>query len=218
MSDNTYTFDSLIPILLSCGENAASTIVIDQLSGGTLGASTGHAFLIYNSYVNDTLDLSGYNFGYSVDPETGSFPLDIQKGKDDSPNAAYGLLVGGAISMSAGGTTVDDARCAVYNLEFVKHARGVSYSPNAYLVNKVTQTELDALLQAFEGESKKSYEAVGYNCTDVSLNVWNQIFGTDLNTKGVLHLVNIHTPRGLKCQIEDMKEGQVNLNLDEFVQ
>lgn len=161
------------------------TIAKDYLFGR---ANTGHSFLIYQSYVNDELDLSSWNGGYKAN--AGSWVGALAQ---HDPVSNYKLDADDVISFSAGGNEDFSAACAIYNMEFYKHMNSpfYSYKPNRYLTEKVTQSQLDKMMNVMDEESAKAYKAATHNCTHVSLNVWNEMYGTDIDPIG------LNTPRNL---------------------
>jgi hypothetical protein len=169
--------------------------------------NSGHAFLIYQSKVNDDIDLSGFNMGWYTD--TGSWK---DSKKAETP-AAYRLKPADAFSFGAGGFVADDAASAVYNLEFYKHfspAHGYSYRPNAYISKAVTNSDLQKLITYFNGQKDEGYDLAFHNCAHVAEGAWDAVFGIKYDPFGV------DTPRGLQAVLLK-NDGLNDFDLDSII-
>lgn len=174
----------------------------------TFGRNTGHSFLIYKSYVKDEFDLSSWNGGYIAN--SGSWKDAIAQ---ETPTNAYKLNVNDVFAFSAGGDETFDASCAIYNMEFYKHfspSYGYSYGNNHYFTERVTQAQLEKMMSVMEKEAKIEYNILAHTCTHVSLNVWNEMYGTDIDPFGM------NTPKNLYSWMS--KHGaESNFNLDTII-
>lgn len=190
-----------IKLLAVTGDNISTVIT-------TLGKNTGHSFLIYQSYVNDQFDLSSWNGGYITN--SGSW---VDAVAQETPSSAYQLYVNDAFAFSAGGDNTFPASCAIYNMEFYKHfspSFGYSYIDNRYFTKKVTQAQLEKMMDVMENEATKKYNILTHTCTHVSLNVWNAMYNTDIDPLGM------NTPRNLYHWME--KNGaDYNFDLDTII-
>ena len=193
-----------LTMLAVAGDKALSVAAEYALLGG---ANTGHSFLIYKSYVNDDLDLSGWNGGYL---DNGGSWVDATA--QTTPSKHFKLTPNYHFAFSAGGNDDFSASCAIYNMEFFKHMNppNYSYQPNEYITKKITQVELDKILNTMNSEAGYEYKAVSHNCTHVTLNVWNDAFGTDINPIG------INTPRNLYTWLSK-HDGTSNFDLDKII-
>ncbi|MCC8091378.1 MAG: hypothetical protein LIO55_08380 [Oscillospiraceae bacterium] len=171
--------------LVSCTGDAVSTVAIDYVIAG--GANTGHAFIVYESYVNDVLDFSVFNRGFATSTNRWS------NAEEQTSTGRYSFNANDIATLGAGGFAMSDAKCAVYNMELFKHyVKGESdYSSNAYVTKKVTYSDVQKMLNAFSKESEEEYRVVFHNCTHVALNVWNEVFDTGYDPFG------LNTPRNL---------------------
>lgn len=180
--------------LIATKGNAATTIVKKYISGGDY--STGHSFLIYDSYVKETLDLSHWNGGYRKNGSTWLNPI-----VDKTAVSEYSLSPHNVLAFSAGGDENiapknGDGYCAVYNMEFRKNASpnyGFSYMPNEYYISKVKQSQFDKMLVQMNEEGEKSYNFLTHQCTHVSLGVWNKMFGKHINPVGLNTPTNLYS-------------------------
>ena len=195
--------------LLACHGDSIFKVIKTQ--------STGHSFLVYKSYVNDVWDLSSWNNGYVSN--SGSWE---NATRQMNPTSAYSLSVNEAFTFSAGGITLDDAGCAVYNMELFKHKNKDeeheghpyyyynSYIDNYYIKSTVTQLQLDKMMNTMSLEAKEKYDLVFHNCTHVSLNVWNNMYGTKINPIG------LNSPRNLNVWLSK-HDGIYGFNLDDVL-
>ena len=203
-----------------CGGAPASTIV---LSLGTV--STGHSFIAYESYVTDTVDSNDFNLVYTIDSGKSFYYPDLNKINNQKTNLApdcnIPLLPKNILTLSAGSPTgkEEDALCAVANLEIIKAVyKDVDYCDNGYITWQVTQNQVDKMFDAFEQKKENKYAGITYNCTDVSINVWNKVFNTNITTKGwILPLFGICTPRGLMHALLDRSDGNSNYDLQSLL-
>ena len=188
--------------MIACGGSSVATVVL------TGGMNTGHSFLLYESYVNDFLDISKWNFGYHAADDGTYGNSELQH----DPPRNYWMKSGDILTFSAGGIGLEDAACAVYNMELYKHENAnysYSYIPNKYISKEMTQVQLSKMIKAIDKEANEKYSAISHQCTHVSLNAWNKTFGTKINPIG------LNTPRNLMKYLEG-HSGKSDLNLDDF--
>lgn len=191
--------------ILAVTGDGICTIAIDYIFSN--GLNTGHSFLIYQSYVNDELDLSSWNGGYTAN--SGSWVGAIAQ---TEPLSDYQLKVNDVFAFSAGGNNDFDAACAIYNMEFYKHMNSpfYTYGNNRYLKEKVTQSQLEKMMIVMTDEASKEYKPATHNCTHVSLNVWNGMYGTDIDPFG------LNTPKNLYSWL-NKNGGKSNFDLDTII-
>ncbi len=191
--------------MLAVKGDGACTVALDYVIIG--GANTGHSFLIYDSYVKDSLDLSSWNGGYAAN--NGSWVDAIAQ---KSPPSDYKLTPSSYFAFSAGGNDDFSPACAIFNMEFQKHKNppNYSYKPNQYYSEKVTQSQLEKILSVMDEEAGKEYKAVKHNCTHVTLNVWNAAYNKNINPLG------INTPTNLYSWLEK-RGGSSDFNLDSII-
>lgn len=186
--------------LLAVPGDGVSTILLTQ--------NTGHSFIVYKSYVKDSFDLSLWNGGYTT--KSGSWK-DAIANKTHTDN--YVLNANDVFAFSAGGDENFSASCAIYNMEFYKHfnpAYNYSYTPNCYYTKKVTQSQLDKMLNTMNKESTKKYNIITHTCTHVSLNVWNTMYNTNINPIG------LNTPKNLYSWLNKHK-GKNDFDLNDVI-
>jgi uncharacterized protein YegL len=195
-------------MLVACKGSNISTVIL------TFGANTGHSWITYHSYVNDELDFSEFNRGFSRSSDTGTW---TDSTEDSSVTNAYQMSSDDYVTWGAGGIYLADAKSAVYNIEVWKHyseefqeiqGHNYSYATNAYLTVQVTQQQLDAMLSEFGKEANNDYNLVANNCTHVVLNVWNHVFGTSLDPVG------LNTPTNLYSYLARQAGVAYNFNMD----
>lgn len=168
--------------------------------------ATGHAFLLYQSNVNDSLDFSGYNFGYAT--STGYWK---DASRESTCTSAFKMSPSSAAVMSAGGDEVS-TNCATYNYEFYKHYNpGWSYQPNAYLERDMTQTDLDQLISYFNGQHDVSYDAITHSCVHVCTGAWEKLWSQKINPFGV------NTPRNVYYDLLNNFDASEDFSLDTVI-
>ena len=212
--------------LLACGGAPAALIVLDSLTGGKLKISTGHSFIVFESYVYNLVDSRDFNLIYTIDEGESFFfpaPENISEDAVINPVPERNTLIKpkNVLTMSAGSPSghAEDAFCSVANLEIIKACYwDCDYRPNGYITWQVTQDQVKKLFSGFEREKENQYDGVTYNCTDVSINIWNDIFGTNIQTDGfILPLFGICTPRGLMYALRERSDGNSDFDLGQLM-
>lgn len=169
--------------ILSCEGDSA-------LSVASGSPNTGHAFLLYKSYIKDDLDISDFNSGYDY-----CYTDTPERNYDPS---YYHIEPNKYLAMGAGGFEIDDAQSVVYNMEFYKTVLyGYTYCPNAYITKEIGSDEWDDLLDAAAHEAEKEYKPVMHNCAHVAIYIWNHAVDDDIS------LFGIDTPTSLYSYLSD---------------
>ncbi len=188
--------------LLSC--EGASTVEI------ALGdKNTGHAFLIYTSDVKEELNTSDFNRVIYCDGGT-------WMSSDEYGCEKVKIEPGNSISLGANGINdwIEEcdnkygAYCATINVEVYKNSYGVSYQPNSGMTKKVTQSDLEKLINYFASESNKNYSPYTHQCAHVATGAWDKLYRQKIDPIGM------NTPKSVKNAIQ--KLGGKTINLDDF--
>lgn len=200
-------------LLVSTKGDDIPSMLAYVLKTGKNPNNTGHSFLVYHSYIEDELDLSCMNRGFSKGMDDGFWHSSTE---DSNVSSNYKIGKDEYITLGAGGLTEQDAKCAVYNMELwkafslefkEKNDCNYSYTPNAYITNSVTMKEWKAITAAFAKESQKTYDVFSNNCTDVALNIWNETYKTNYNPVG------LNTPRNLYSYLSKIQNVNYNLTM-----
>ena len=151
---------------------------INIVFNSNLDLDHGHSFLVYQSYIDDNLDVSGFNGGYKrYINDSGNESWQFNDDDDNYSLSPYESIVLGANCANG------ECHCAYYNVEPYKYhtVDDIDYIPNYYHGENITQDQLDELIDAFEDESGQTYDYLYHNCTRVAINVWNRVSDNDIN-------------------------------------
>ena len=190
--------------LVSCEGDGAVSIALGS-------RNTGHAFLIYKSYVNDNINTNSFNRVLYRDREE-----DVWKSSDEYGYESYKIDRDKAITMGANG--IDEwvgqtknkygAYCATINVEAYKNYFGVTYLPNAGLSKDIKQSDLENLINYFTEESTRDYSPFNHQCAHVATGAWNRLFKVDIDPVGM------NTPKAIKNAI--IKLGGKEIDLSDY--
>ncbi len=156
------------------------------------GFSGGHAWLSYKSYVNDTLDISGFKDGIVYNYTLRNFydfygNFNIENDKDN-----YEIKKGGHVSLgnfssentlktlSVPSSTLGFGSTGGvhYNLEFAYESNYENaYTEMAAYTRQITQDQLDAVMAYHNNNSY--YNVYSHNCSSVASEAWKAAFGSD---------------------------------------
>jgi hypothetical protein len=151
-------------------------------------APTGHAFLIYRSYVIDELDFSGltggYEFGTLENMEPGIYNMERF---DYVAIGNAGAGVGGSSSsqpLESGSKGIDgDSAGVFFNREFANElnsynkGKGSPYDKNESYTKSITKEQLNTII--IYSEQHSYYNIFTNNCAIVAANSWNLAFDED---------------------------------------
>lgn len=168
----------------------------------------GHAFLIYESYINDNLDVSGFarKFNY-VDNNDGNKKNNwveyTAQNYVISPNRAISIGnyasnadgnadSGGSLGSSSGDSfTADEGGAGGIHLNIelrllynsidgtANGDSGRKYTPNSALSKDITSEQLDILLDYCN--DIEHYNFFTNNCAEIAGKAWNKVFDKDIN-------------------------------------
>ena len=161
------------------------------LAGGVLGELTivschpdeagftgGHAWLSYNSYVNDTLDFSKLLTGYVYDYDRNTFN-ECNPGKY-SINAGGNVSIGDFSTGDMSGTlSTIQGSCGgiLFNEEFSAQFRNNDhYTGIAAYTREITEEKLSKVISYCNDNSY--YNVYSHNCSSVASEGWEKAFGT----------------------------------------
>lgn len=171
------------------------------------GFTGGHAWLVYKSYINDGIDVSGLLDGYIYDTQNRSFKHSKINSYDINRNGYVAIGNAGTEGTSGAlSTIVGSCGGILYNREFY----GAWVNENFYLdvaayTKEITNDEFNKVL-AYCSENNY-YNLYNHNCSSVASEAWENAFGTDDEFKakknGVSHGVYsmFDTPSTLKENI-----------------
>ncbi len=198
------------PFDLGFYSDEAGKIVVGKL---TIVASEynrlGHSYLLYESYVKDSLGLYFLTGGYSISDHNGKFSYERIKSGTVYLNRGECVTIGNS-SVSAGFGSgaileteedegfVDDGgiyynrEVAVEINEYKKNKQEVYVSNVAYS-NEISEEELSKMISYHQG--RNYYNIVTNNCNEVAIGAWNYTFDVD-------EFDMTPFPKGLKKQIQ----------------
>ena len=198
------------------------------------GWYAGHAFFVYTSYINDNVDLSTLENGWSKknadinwsedNIAKDAFPLDNYVFKVGESitigNGAFGKGWGsGDVSGSVGDSswefgTEDEANGVAYNMEVVKYVLyDINYLANTYICEDVTEDDLEKLI-AYCSKDSVSYWTPNHNCAEVACNAWNLISDVKVSAKNKSFLFgSVATPKGLKMNLRTLSNSAEDYSL-----
>ena len=151
----------------------------------------GHAFLVYKSYINDTLDFTKFTCGYEYKTwvKTDSCEYSIKKNEYVAIGNA-GKGVGGSSQLSEGSSSGDDGDDAgiYFNREFaVEYNNYISnyseddfeeeYDENNAYTKRTSSYQLETIIDYCADNNY--YNLLTNNCANVAVNAWNEAFKTD---------------------------------------
>lgn len=153
----------------------------EGLKGGIIGELTiisskyngfGHAYLVYKSYINDTLDFTHFYAGYKLgSPWTREGPKVYKIKSDEKVTLSCsgdGNL--GKIKQAFNGGVY-------YNREVKKAFKKddlTKYKKNVYISNDVNQEQLNSMISSLNNNNW--YNVYTHNCAKVARIVWNNTF------------------------------------------
>ena len=202
-----------------------------------LGLSSGHAFLMYKSNVNDSLDFSKYygvyklNRFYEYNPnwnstfeladETEQRNFIINRNEYISFDAAADSV--GNSSGSSGSSSTGDSffniNAIINNLEGgtwinwefrnVACASGL-YKPNLALTCSINSKQLNSVIECYR--TARSYSIYSSNCAKVASEAWNEAFNDNLEAQEF----GFYTPHKLSESIAN--RGGEELDLSEIIE
>lgn len=137
----------------------------------------GHSFLIYESYIYDSFDLSNLLDGFIWD---NSLKFYVSKLKKDK--SCYDIDPENFISFGAWSTENNFTGGVMYNNEFNKECdRPGTHSDNIALSRSVSDEQLETMLYLLKKHNY--YNVTNHNCSTVAVTIWNEIYGDNLSAK-----------------------------------
>lgn len=143
--------------------------IIGELSIVSCDDGFGHSYLAYKSYVNDTLDLSGFFSGFD------------NNNQQIQPNSNYVIRCDQYITFGNFGKFPGDTleeglyfNREIYNYETLYKTEGkehYTYQPNSYITREINEKQLEALISEITVKSSK-YVFASYNCVNIAIMGW----------------------------------------------
>ena len=169
---------------------------------------TGHAFFVYKSYVNDTLNFKKFTGGYEYKTwkKKGPCKYKIKASEYVSiGNAGKGICGSSASSESNSQVNDGDDAGIYFNREFAnEHAEGKPmYNLNCAYKREISAKQLKKIIKVCE--DKNYYNLISNNCAKVAVKAWNKAYPRDIFPSHVL-------PATLKEEIQK-KLGSFYFNL-----
>lgn len=169
------------------------------------GFTSGHAWLSYKSYVDDTLNISGLLNGYLYDYSTKGFYNCKVDNYEINRNGHIAIGNAGTNGTSGALSTITGSCGGIlYNREFYgEWANNNFYTGVAAYTRTVTQDEYDAVMNYCT--SNCYYNLYSHNCSTVAANAWKAAFGSGdgFEASGLL----FDTPQTLKENILKKSEA-----------
>ncbi len=198
------------------------------------GWYAGHAFFVYTSYINDNVDLSTLENGWSkIDSDINWSKDNITK--DASPLGNYTFKVGESVTIGNGAFgkgsgsgdvsgsdgdsswefgTEDEANGVAYNMEVAKYVwYEIDYLANTYICEDITEDDLEELI-SYCSKDSVSYWTLTHNCAEVACNAWNLISDVKVSAKNKsFYLGAFATPKGLKINLRTLSNSAEDYSL-----
>ncbi|MBR5425727.1 MAG: VWA domain-containing protein [Clostridiales bacterium] len=183
------------------------------------GWTSGHAFFVYTSYINDSIDFTGLVPGWQRrDRDSHWSTSNIVR--DSSATDSYIIEVGESVAIGDGaagagfdslindrGSIIDrgDTNGVSYNMEVRKHySSDYSYLHNTYISMDITEKDLRSLI-SFCGRSDVCFWSLTHNCATVAAQAWNRLSDEKVNPYSFDFMRgDVATPKGLK---EDLRKN-----------
>ena len=198
------------------------------------GWTAGHAFFVYTSYINDNVDLSTLENGWSKINSDINWSKDNIT-KDASPLGNYAFKVGESVTIGNGALgngsgsgdvsgsdgdsswefgTEDQANGVAYNMEVAKYVwNGNDYLANTYICEDITEDDLEELI-SYCSQDSVSYWSLAHNCAEVACNAWNLISDVQVSAKNKSFLLgSVATPKGLKIYLRTLSNSAEDYSL-----
>lgn len=142
----------------------------------------GHAFLVYKSYVNDTLDFRKFTGGYEYKIWKSKKPCKYKIKCSEYVaigNAGKGLSGKSDLDETEGEVNDGDNAGVYFNREFAKeHARGKAiYDRNYAYSREISGKQLKKIIKTCEDENY--YHLYDHNCAMVAAMAWNKAYPND---------------------------------------
>lgn len=177
----------------------------------------GHAFFIYTSYINDTLNFSTFSYGWSRIDNTESWSAEnIQE--DVPTQANYNINIEESVTMGLGALDKSTMSSSTkngfnYNMEVYKHfdkEYGYSYDTNAYIYQDIKENELYKLINYCTDNSENYWNPI-HNCSSLACKTWNFISKNKVHSHNIFYFFGIpSTPKGLYKYLEQTENSSKN--------
>ena len=198
------------------------------------GWYAGHAFFVYTSYINDNVDLSTLENGWSKKNADINWSED-NIAKDAFPLGNYAFKVGESVTIGNGAFgkgsgsgdvsgsdgdsswefgTEDEANGVAYNMEVAKYVWYENdYLANTYICEDITEDDLEELI-SYCSQDLVSYWTPTHNCAEVACNAWNLISDVQVSAKNKSFLLgSVATPKGLKIYLRTLSNSAEDYSL-----
>ena len=201
-------------------------VVVGELTivSSTYNFWAGHSFLLYQSYIKDTLDFTGISGGYELTDNNTSYKrvepcwYEIGMGQYVSlGNTSVDIVYVGIHPLSG---TADENVAILFNREFVAEIKNKKdeqyYHDNMAFSVDITEEQLYTVIEVHN--EMNEYNLFENNCTHVAKTAWNKaIYGYLIGEDEFLagHSTQ-NTPRQLKRLISDW-EGSYEIDLREIL-
>ncbi len=203
-------------------EEAGKNVVGELTIVASTYSPIGHTYLLYESYINDSLWLSGLTGGYNIyQNKDGNFSYEnVDAGNVDLKKGSLVTIAASSIAAgNFGGAIIEsniengdlDSAGIYYNREVMgeikKHNEGKElYVNNAALSKEISENELSELIKYHK--SRNYYNILDNNCNIIATGAWNYAFGIDEFDVTIF-------PRELKEQIKK-KTGAHSVSLQKL--
>lgn len=203
--------------------------------------SSGHAFFVYKSFIEDSIDFSGLVNGWqrvdrTMSWSSGNLERDLVPTDSYyiSPNEYVCIGNGangagpfsGASDGSGDGSSAGEYNGVNYNMETWKfllagkptgtidEGVGFSYLENVYISEKITATTLEKLISYLSREDV-NYWSLHHNCAEVAADGWNYVASTKISAYGLEGWSIYPTPSAIRDNIKKLDTYKTNFKMTE---
>lgn len=209
--------DDTAPFEIGIGNGVIGEMTIVSCAKDGVEFYNGHSFLLYKSFINDTIDFSEFYSGYEARYYNGVFLVESETPCLYNVNRNNYITLCAAArdpdeegkifsySLSSLTKKVDGGVWYNWDIMVAKYSGIYKYYPNSAITYPITKSQLNTIIDYYN--CNNYYNLFTNNCTKVAAEAWNLAFNDNLGTKGYYHYAYFHTPQVLKSSISSRKES-----------
>ena len=180
------------------------------------GWTSGHAFFVYTSYINDSIDFTGLRAGWQKGDRSQPWSASNIV-RDDTATSGYVVVPGESLAIGDGAngagfeSLIDDKGSSIgrgdtngvsYNMEaYKRYANNYNYIHNTYISMDITEQQLRSII-SYCSRSDVCYWSLTHNCATVAAQVWNRISEDKVNPYSAEFMLGgVATPKGMKIDL-----------------
>ena len=228
--------DDIAPLEIGIGNGIIGEISIVSYYKDGDPFTSGHSFLVYKSYINDTLDFSNFytifkkeifnnssyfsrvhesNMNNYTINKSEYITLDVAASGIGSSSGSNNSNSNNSLNntkfnFNAITNNLDGGAWVDWELLQVAKANG-KYAPNLALTNKITKPQLNDIINCYRESNKYGYSIYTNNCAKIATEAWNKAFNDDLNSWELYY-----TPMHLKSSISS-RENSYEFDLENIL-